>query len=255
MNVDVFLKQNIDKKEIYTKLIDTVNRVDRTWQEEFTDFLTPDEQYFLKLFCKDKDIVLNFYGGKSNFERAVALISKVELQIDYPVDILKISGNFKFEKINHRDYLGALLSLGIKREKIGDINVFNDGAEVYIHKDLSDYVVFNLNKIKHTGVQISKIDLNSSREREQKLDERNINVASERIDVVVAEVYNLSRSEATKLIKQGNVKVNYIVCDEQSKKLSENDIVSVKGFGRFVYCGFIRNTKSNRLVVLIKKYI
>lgn len=255
MNVDIFLKQNIDKKDAYTKLIDTVNRVDRTWQEEFTDFLTPDEQLFLSLYCKDKDIVLNFYGGKSEFERAVALISKVEVDLDYPVDILKITGNFKFEKIKHRDYLGALLSLGIKREKIGDINVFDDGAEVYIYRDLSDYVIFNLDKIKHTGIQISKIGLDIARERQQKLEERYINVASERIDVVVAEAYNLSRSEATRLIKQGNVKINYIVFDEQSRKLNENDVVSVKGFGRFVYCGFIRNTKSNRLVVLIKKYI
>lgn len=255
MNVDLILKQNIDKKDVYIKLIDTVNRVDRTWQEEFTDFLTPDEQYFLNLYCKDKEIILNYFGGKSEFERAIALISKVEVDLDFPVDILKITGNFKFEKINHRDYLGALLSLGIKREKIGDINVFDDGAEVFIHKDLSDYVIFNLNKIKHTGVQLYKVDLDSVREREQKLDEKYINVASERLDVVVAEVYNLSRSESTKLIKQGNIKVNYVICDEQSKKLNEKDIVSVKGFGRFIYCGFIRNTKSNRLVVLIKKYI
>lgn len=255
MNVDVFLKRNEEKKDVYVKLMDIVNRVDRTWQEEFTDFLTPDEQYFLNLISKGRDIYIKYFGGKGNFERAVALISKVDMDIDFPVDIIRVSGNFKFEKLNHRDYLGALLSLGIKREKIGDINVFDDGAEIYVDRELSDYIIFNINKIKHTGVKLERIPLDKAREGMQSFREITANVASLRMDAIISEVYNLSRSEASSLIKQGNVKVNYIYNDDQSYNLKDGDIVSVKGFGRFVFSSVVRNTKSQRLVVSIKKYV
>lgn len=255
MNVDVFLKRNAEKKEVYVKLIDIVNRVERTWQEEFTDFLTPDEQYFLNLLSNGRDVCIKYFGGRGDFERAVALISRIEMDIDFPVDIIKVNGNFKFEKLTHRDYLGALLSLGIKREKIGDINVFDDGAEIYVARELSDYIIFNLNKIKHTGVKLERISYEKAREKTQSLKEIFINVASLRMDAVISEVYNLSRSEAYSLIKQGNVKVNYISNDEQSYKLDSGDIVSVKGFGRFVFNSVVRNTKSQRLVVSIKKYV
>ncbi|WDC85882.1 YlmH/Sll1252 family protein [Caloramator sp. mosi_1] len=168
------------------------------------------------------------------------------------MDIIKVNGNFKFEKLSHRDYLGALLSLGIKREKIGDINVFDDGAEIYVSKELSDYIVFNLNKIKHTGIKLEKITFEEARERVQFFKEIVVNAASLRIDAVISEVYNLSRSEASSLIKQGNVKINYISNDDQSYKLNDGDIVSVKGFGRFIFSSVIRNTKSQRLVLSIK---
>lgn len=255
MNIDKFLDRNSEKYEAYIKLLDLVNRVDRRWQEEYTWFLTPDEQYFLSELSKQNDIYVKYFAQELELERTVALISKVELDGDFPIDILKITGNFKFEKLTHRDYLGTLLSLGIKREKIGDINVFDDGAEIYVHSDLTDYIIFNLDKIRHTKVQIQKISLNDAREKFQEYQEILINVSSERLDAVIGDVYNISRSQSLKLVKQGNVKVNYITCYEQATKLKPNDIISVKGYGRFIYGNILRNTKSDRLVISIKKYM
>lgn len=254
MNIEQFINKNIEKRDVYIKLLDVVNRVERTWQEQFTDFLTPDEQYFLNKVAEGREIVIKYFGGKESFERAVALISKVEMDIEFPVDIIKVKGNFKFEKLTHRDYLGTLLSLGIKREKIGDINVFDDGAEIYILRDFSDYVIYNISKIKHTGVKLEKITIDQARERLDTFEEKIVNVSSLRLDAIVSGAYNLSRAEGANLVKQGNVKLNYVLNDDQSFKVNEGDIVSIRGYGRFLFSKVLGYTKSQRLCVLIKKY-
>jgi RNA-binding protein YlmH len=255
MDYTKYIEMYPENKEKISIFMDKITRVKRTWEESFTDFLNPDEQMLLKRICKNEVLYLGFMGGKGYWERAVSVISCSQYKDNFPVDIIRIKGNFKFEKLNHRDYLGAILSLGIRREKIGDINVFEDGAEAWLSNEISDYISLNLIKIKHTGIKCERISYDEAREKVQSFREMNVNISSMRLDCIIASVINVSRSEGAGLIKSGNVKVNYNVEDEFSKKINEGDLLSIKGYGRYQIDKIINVTKSERLNIAIKKFI
>ena len=255
MDSQSYLQAFPEQKEKVIYLLDKVRIAQKTYNNILIDFLTPEEQIILEKICKDKDIHAAFFGGRGSFERAAAIIGADEYNGEFPVDIIKISGNFKFGKLTHRDYLGSILSLGIKREKVGDINVYEDGAEVYLSRDISDYVINNLVKIKHSGIKVKKIEFNEAREKILEFKDKRVNIASLRIDSVVAAAYGISRNDAVELIKSGSVKLNFIETDEPSKKVKIEDIFSVKGYGRFEIVDNPGLTKKDRLNVTLRKYI
>lgn len=234
---------------------DKLNRVKKTNISAFTDFLNPDEQLILNKMCLSERLYFRSYGGNGEFERAVCVVSNDEYEDEFPIEVLKITGNFKFEKLTHRDYLGAILSLGIKREKIGDINVFEDGCEVWIFEEMGSYVEANLDKIKHTGIKIQVIDKLDARQSNQKFKEIRINVPSMRLDCIVAALTGVSRNEAVNAVKKGNVKVDYIIIDEPSEKVNDDQLISIRGYGRYRVNGLLGKTKNERLNINVRKYI
>jgi RNA-binding protein YlmH len=169
--------------------------------------------------------------------------------------VIRITGNFKFEKLSHRDYLGSILSMGIRREKVGDINVFEDGAEIWISNEISDFICFNLSKIKHTGIKTSIIKMEDSRERIQEYKSIKINIASFRLDSIIASLTGFSRSQAVSYIKSGSIKLNFSEIKEADKKVENGDVISIKGFGRYKITGDGKTTKSGRINIEVKKYI
>ncbi|MCX7883437.1 MAG: YlmH/Sll1252 family protein [Caloramator sp.] len=244
-----------DDEQLCIELLDKVKRVKKSFKYIQTDFIAPDAQEFLKKVCSEEGVYLTFFGGIGDFERAVGVIGNEEYVGSVPVDVVKVSGNFKFENLTHRDFLGAILSLGIKREKVGDINLYEEGAQVYLHTEISDYVCFNLKKIKHTGVKTEKINYYDARKRIQQFSERKINVASMRLDCIVSSVANISREKASVLIRNGGVKLNYCLCDDSPKKLNEGDMVSIRGYGRFYIDRILGMMNKNRISLSIKKFI
>ncbi|MCX7902994.1 MAG: YlmH/Sll1252 family protein [Caloramator sp.] len=246
------VKDYIIDKNIYLSFLNKIDQA-KKWQTVFTDFLNPEEQAALKELCFDEGVKAVFFN-EEKLERTIAKLGLDE-DIDFPIDVLKIEGNFKFEQLEHRDYLGAVLSLGIKREKIGDINVFDDGAEVYVLKELSDYIVMNLTQIKHTGVKVKKIPLEEAREKQLKFKELNINIASLRLDAVVAELIGVSRNRASELIRNEKVKLNFKITKEVDKKVEQNSLLSIKGYGRYQLGECLGTTRNGRFIFSAKKII
>lgn len=227
----------------------------KTGKTVFTDFLNPEEQRLLKHACASENMEMKLYGGKGEFERAVASISTEPYEGEFPIQVLRASGNFKFESIDHRDYLGAILSQGVKREAVGDINVFEDGAEIWALKDISRHICMCLDKIKHTGIKLQPIEENDARERIQNYKEYSVNAASMRLDAIASAMTGLSRGRILEMIKKGEVKLNYAEEYNPSSKTASGDIISIKGYGRYILSQVLGNTRSGRLNIEIKKYI
>lgn len=249
--IDVF---NIEKNRLIY-ILDRVKLCEKTWQVQFTDFLTPEEAISLASICNEKQLTLELNGGRNDCERVIGAISNDGTSDRFPIKVLKIIGNLKFENLNHRDYLGAVLSLGIRREKVGDINVFDDGAEIYLHDDIASYIELNLTKIKHTGIKTKIINVEDARDKIQSYKEARVIVTSMRIDCVVAALINISRAKASELIRSGVIKVNHTVQDEVDYKVKIEDLFSIKGFGRYKVSELSGKTKSDRQTLIIKKYI
>jgi RNA-binding protein YlmH len=222
----------------------------------FTDFLNLAEQDILIRSVPKYSFA--FFGGYENAERKLAVFGNEEkcgYTEEPPVVCVEISPlQQKFaDELTHRDFLGALMSLGIKRETLGDIIVYNNRGYLFCLSSVSRYIVENCVSIKHTTVNCKEVD-SPPVESIALPDESEIVVPALRCDAVLAAVYNLSRSESKKFFLQKLVFINSACCEDPSRVLKENDIVSLRGKGRFIYCGEKLVTKKNRLRVTVRVF-
>lgn len=200
------------------------------------------------------------WGGTEHAERKMVRFGSEEsfgYVVDYPIVLLRIAPvNARFsEPLTHRDYLGSILGLGLERETTGDI-FFTEGhtAYVFVKEQVADYIKEQLSYVKHTHVKVEVADALPEKAGPA-LVEENINVSSNRADAIIARVYNLSRDAALKLFSEGRVFVNGRSVTANARPLKEEDLVSVRGFGRFLFSGEGGNTRKNRLYVKIRKYV
>ena len=223
----------------------------------YTNFLALSEQSSL-LQMKAHLGRFGLFGGFPGAERRIACFGNEEtvgVPPSYPVVCVRISPrNEKYsEDLTHRDYLGALMSLGITRERLGDIVADGKSAYLFCIDSIAGYICDTLSEVRHTYVDCTVLEeLPEILVREPP--KTAVNVASERIDAVIAAVYRLSRSEAQKLIAQKLVFVNSVECSSVSGQLSEGDMVTVRHRGRFRFCGMEKTTKKGRLMCGVQKY-
>ena len=243
------------KNKIY-KVIDKAIGVLKNYDYRYTEFLNPYElKNAISVLNSIDDISYSVYGGYEKAERKLIYIYPfylVEEDINKPIKAIKISGNFKFRKISHRDYLGSLLGLGIKREKIGDILIHENFCQVVVCEDICDYIVLNLDKVGKNTVNIEEIDLSELIYSESEYKEVNFTVSSNRLDSIISGVYNMSRQESSNYINSEKVFVDYEKIISVSKEIKENSLISVRGKGRFIVSQIGDYTKKGRLKLKAK---
>lgn len=172
-----------------------------------------------------------------------------------PISALKIvPSNKKFaDTLTHRDYLGSIMNLGIERSKIGDILITESDCHVLCLNSMAPYLMENLLSVKHTSVERS-IEEYAALSVEQRFEQIEGSIASIRLDNILALVYRSSRSKVISLISGEKVFVNGKLVISNSYHLKDDDIVSVRGLGKFVFVGVASQTKKGRYFVSAKKY-
>lgn len=227
----------------------------------FSDFLNLNEQNILEYAKHELPGIPYFsYGGFQEAERNMICFSgddnikKVE-DIDFPIAVVSIKPqNRKFsDTLTHRDYLGAVLNLGIDRSIVGDIIINDLEAFIFCTRSISGFIADNLIKIKHTNISTSIID-NQEFHYDPKFKEIGGTVSSIRLDSILSVAFNRSRSSLTGLIEGGKVFVNGKEVTSNSYELKDNDVVSLRGYGKFVYVGTPYKTKKGRYSVKVKLY-
>ncbi len=232
-----------------------------SWNESrflFTGFLN-EAEYADVLALGDPACTLKADGGYEGAGRVMVRFGDPEVfgyEEPFPIAVLKISPLMEkyADALTHRDFLGAILNLGIERRVIGDILVNGSSAYVMCEERMSDYLIQNLTRVKHTSVSAALVD-SLPDTVSPKLSAREIQVSSNRIDAVIAQVYHLSRSTAQDLLHSGQVFLNGRAIDNTSCELHEEDQVSVRHSGKFRYSGAIRTTKKGKLCVRIEQYV
>ncbi len=226
------------------------NRAYERGYNTFSQFLTLPEQSELKKMY----LPCVLYGGYGSAERVVAGFGEDISNEDFPITCVKIKPlNEKFaDELTHRDFLGAVMNLGIKRETVGDIIVDGKCGYVICLDGIADYICDNLTRVRRTSVKAERSAVPEC--TAEKFESVTVFAASKRLDVLIGAVYNLSRSEAVKLIAAERTFVNSVLTISPSKTVGDNDIVSVRGYGRFVLSGEVKTTKKGRLVLEVKKY-
>ncbi len=222
----------------------------------YSDFLSLAEQNELKKMKFPVNITL--YGGYPMAERCIAVFGS-ESDFGYaaspPVTFIKIEPLAqKFsDALTHRDFLGSLMGLGIKRETLGDIVIKENSAYLICLESMAKYITDNLFKVKHTSVSCTLCD-DVPQDITPELKYNELIVASERIDVLISAVFNLSRTESQKRIEDETVFCNSLLITSTSAVLKEGSVISVRGKGRFIYDGVLRSTKKGRNVIAVRVY-
>lgn len=232
---------------------DILNQIERK-SFYLTKFLDESEQAeLLSILQSNFKYHIHLFGGYQNAERKRALITVNEEAEDFKIKAYRIDYSSKFAQINHRHVLGTIMSLGVKRNTIGDIVISADG-EIFllVTEEIARYLVDNLIEINHTSITLVEVDL--ALLDQLKLNEpvkTDIIVSSMRLDAIVSEVMKCSRSDASEHIMLKNVKINHKLCEKTSHLCKINDIISVRKFGRIVLLEVKRMTKKDRIVLTI----
>lgn len=253
-----------DNLPIFQRLSDLAERSYNNNQFTFTGFLSQGEiSDYYSLYEKKLSYACPvIFGGAQNTERKVIRfgnVSEFGYEEQFPITALLIkplSAKFS-DDLNHRDFLGSLMNLGIKRELLGDIFIKKSdrGTEacLFCLDSIADYIIENLTRIKHTSVTAVKTD-NTDYLTEPVLEPKVIQVSSPRADGIVARVYNLSRGDSLELFQKELVFVNGRLCTENAKNLKEDDIVSARGHGKFKVDELLNVSKKGKLNVRVQVY-
>lgn len=225
----------------------------------FSDFLNLNELNILHTIPKNQlQSGYETYGGYHLAERQMVAFLPDALYYDYryPFQVIEISPlNQRFsEELTHRDYLGAVMNLGIERCKLGDIMIDGKNAFLFVRDELAEYVIKNLTRIRHTSVQVT-VAAEFLESYEPKYEEVKGTIASVRLDTVLSLAYPLSRSKLTDCIESGRVFVNGKLITSNGYRLKEGDIISVRKMGRIVYDGVLSETKKGRYLTCVRRYL
>lgn len=248
---DLLIAKVLDKK----KICNSKNKI------TYTDFLNEKEQRVIEKNVKLENAF--FYGVNENADRKILVFYPEKLTEELVRKSLKsvLSGiriilkNDQIGNYEHKNYLSALIKIGIDRGKIGDILVDDYGADIIAFDMNKEFIIQSLSEL--TRFRKANIDIISIDDIKQKIDrfeESTIIVSSMRIDNIVAELAGCSRTNADEYINSEKVFVNYETVLKVSKTIFEGDIVTIRGKGKFRIDGLVRNTRNNRFVIKVNKY-
>lgn len=262
-------------------------------------FLSLEEQSIYHTLEREYKTAEHFLsGGGEESDRCIAFflpdyMDRETAEEETIAVIMAAAVNARYaDELTHRDFLGALMNLGIERELIGDIRVFKPGKEqavkaadtdtdphnnscgfytdktgrkceptaiIYVRADMAEYISGELTRVRHTDINCTVLSLNKFKETGiggmQEFEFLHVNVASERVDAVIAALYRVSRQKAADVINAERVYINGRIASTAGKLLKEGDRVSVRGTGKFIYDGVNGTSKKGRLYADIRRFV
>ncbi len=259
--------KNISKLEdklLVSKILDRAAKSEAANSYAHSDFLDPYQRSLVRVALEHvKGLRYTFQGGYERAERAIVVFHpdfayEDEMYDENPLRLLTIESKSR-EDLSHRDYLGALMALGIKREKTGDILVRKDEQEDLCHvivlSEIAEYICYNLSRIGRAKVSASIRDTIDMEDVQSKVKEINATVAALRLDCVASAGFGISRSKICDYIRAEKVNLNWEMNSSPTKQVKEGDIISIKGQGRVAVEDIGGNTRKDRIRILLKKFI
>ena len=247
----------MEEHELLRRAEDLRSRCERSGSLCATHFLTPAERLRLERWAKSApDCRLIFSGGHPDCERTLGFFLPEYLEpewLDLGEHIKSLELTAAFGSPGHRDYLGALLGMGIGREWLGDIWVKDNTAVVFCLPGVERHLL-SIDKVGRYTVKVRTLLLDEVPAPERKVKEKSFSVQSLRLDAVVGGLFDLSRTEAARQISAGNVSVNYELSVKTDSPVREGDILPLRGKGKGKITGTGGTSRKGRLFVYGELY-
>lgn len=242
--------------EIYSKF----EIAERDYYPVLLDFLDPRERVIVdNISGHFEGLTVEYYGGGNSEDRermrAVIYPSLIPIKLDvFQITTYKIDYPEKFVNLSHRNILGAMMSLGFERSKLGDI-VFGESIQFAIDSNLKDYIKMELTRIKNAPIKLVEIPSEEMIQGNIETHNMTIVASSYRIDTIVSEVLKEGRAKSKARVEKEKVKVNHSLVTNPALNVEIGDIVSVRGFGRFIVNELVHETRKGKYRISVKVYV
>ncbi|MBD8003950.1 YlmH family RNA-binding protein [Bacillus norwichensis] len=248
-----------EEKQFIDTVLDWKEQVENTYAPKLTDFLDPRQQFILQSIIGDGvDVRCGFFGGREQSERKRALLYPEYFQPEekaFLVGLYEIEYPRKFMKLEHPMVLGSLMSLGVKRDKFGDILVNGDRIQFFSNEEIEPFLMAELREIGRATVQLRRLPLEEAIQESEQWRELDISAASLRLDAIISSTFNLSRQKSQALIEQKLVKLNWKTVENPATECMEGDLISARRLGRckiIELLGYTKKSKSRLKIGLLK---
>lgn len=239
------------------QIIEWRNQVKSDYTYKLLDFLDPREISIVQSIIGTKEEVkCALWGGYDHAERQRAIIYPEyyePVHEDFDMVLLSVRYPAKFVTLDHRKVLGSTMGLGLKRSKFGDILIKDSEVQVIVADQIADYVKLHFNQVGKTNVTLEQIPMEQMITVNEEWHEQTVTVSSMRLDVILADVFNLSRQKVLPYIQNQLVKVNWKVIDDASFQCHQGDTLSMRGFGRCKLKSIEGQTKKEKWRIVIAK--
>lgn len=258
---------NEEDRLLAAKILDKIKLAKTKNQIVNTDFLDMyQKRISQEILNMEREKNYTFYTACDGAEKNILIIYPEKYneifennRFDYSKIVKLIRITLKNElkgTYSHRDYLSGIMKLGIKREKIGDILVFEDGADIVVSEEICKYILNNLGQLtRFNKAKIEELDISQIRKPDIKKQAIRITVSSIRLDNVVAELANCSRNVASEIIASQRVFINYENETRNSKLISQGDTIVIRGKGKFYIKSLVGETKKGKTALIVEHYI
>ncbi|AQS10632.1 hypothetical protein CLOBY_27770 [Clostridium saccharobutylicum] len=216
------------------------------------NFYPPNIWKWFQENLSSKSLKIEADGFFEDAERRMILFNNL-YDNPFPMKLIKIENNSKFSNLIHKDFLGGILSLGIERNKIGDLLVDNNICYVPVHEEIESFIIYNLDKIGKVACKVEVVENNILLPKAT-FKEEVILVSSLRIDGIVSKIANVSRAKSQKMIEQGLVLIDYCKVKDKSYEIKYQERITIRGIGKFILENRVGNSKSGKIKIAIKKY-
>lgn len=249
-------------KILVAKIIDKYEFCKTKNKITYTDFLNISEISVVNRILKEENITnYIFFGGKKETDRSILIfypkkfsLEMVEKNYNKILKVVRIKfpNNIKYE---HGDILSGIMKLKIKREKFGDILVKENSADIIVLSEISNILSEDLKTLtRFRKSEISIVNIENIIDIKPEFENINIIVSSIRLDNFVSELARCSRNQASEMIKSGRVFINSMNEFKDSKKINSNDIITIRGKGKFIFDNVEKETKSGKYLLNMRKY-
>ncbi len=216
---------------MFAHIFDLAVACEKHYSATYGDFLS--ENSLSELSKREQFLPLSpvLFGGHDDAERKMVAFIPEDMSPEFPISVVRFYSP-RIKSLSHRDFLGSILALGIKREKCGDIIIKDDEAYAFLHDDIASYVASNITKIGREGVKTSLVEPSQIELSEKSFREIKGTVSSLRLDSIISLFAGKGRSKASDLISAGFVFVNGIETTKNDAHLKDGDTISVRGKGK-----------------------
>lgn len=219
--------------------------IEKIKRREYTNFL--DITTLKKVTSKLKGFDYNIYYPYQDSEKNLIyteIIPKVRL-----IEIIS------YDKLEHRSIMGSLFGLNIDNEMFGDIIIYNNHYYILVMDSIFDLIINELQMIGNKKIRLEEVDLSILDNYKRNYQEKELIVSSLRIDVIISRLIGASRDNIKKKFLNDEVILNYQVCHKTNYNLNDNDIFSIRKYGKYRFDGVVKNTKKDNYIIKISKYI